>query len=536
MKSEHNLVASQAMFFEYLSRRLKEDAQDFKGALSQAGYIQWIDTLESIFHDSTASLNWVCCADSTFLKRSFTEVFEHASQSLGHSFVPSIVCIIPDEHAHRELSHPRAGEKLARVQEFSSFFRNHIRVGIIAESQFNRKQSLLDQVTDLTPFLKLFGFQPKSHQQYDTEFERTLEILKKIFGDMLDTEKTKTFAIIPAVSVKKPRQFMLDASSPTSLPASSAEVLHKLVSSKSLSPNDDLLNALVKNVKRNDQTSLNFSVVIGLKNSTGKVAMACVDLANITDDPQRIFCDNCFVRDRLGQPINNFSLWCKPHVDVFLYAIHSTELFLDLKDPSDLQDGFEFAHCLCSASRPSAAPSTKERFQTIVKQGHSFSDRLTFKISSHSPQSWNLFLEVRNKHSHEHIISDSCGKELPLQSLHSPWVSRPAFPCPTLGSPFFLIFLMSKPGYKPGRPGEYLIDLKKEDFDLFSKSLRQLGLAMDDIRKSTISQLDIDVLNRNSFLLFKWHQFVNSMPWIGYEHIPPRDVLFRTRACASTLK
>jgi hypothetical protein len=527
MKSEHNLVASQAMFFEYLSRRLKEDAQDLKGALSQSGYIQWIDTLESIFHDSTASLNWVCCADSTFLKRSFTEVFEHASQSSDHSFVPSVVCIIPDEHAQREISHPRAGEKLTRVQEFSSFFRHYIRVGIIAESQFNRKQSLLDQVTDLTPFLKLIGFQPKSHQQYDAEFERTVEILKRIFGGMLDTEKTKTFAIIPAVSVKKPRQFILDASSPTSPPA---EGPHKLVSSKSLNPNDDLLNALVKKFQIQKQVS--FSVVMGLKNSTGKVAMACVDLTNIVDDASGISCDNCFLRDWLGQPIHNVSLWCKPHVDVFLYAIHSTDL--DLTDDSNLQDGFEFAQCLCSASRPSAASSTKERFQTIVKQGHSFSDKLTFKISSHSPQSWNLFLEVRNKHSHEYIISDSCGKELPLQSLRSPWVSRPAFPCPTLGSPFFLIFLMSKPGCKLGRPGE--IDLKKEDFDLFSKSLRQLGFAMDDIRRSTISQSDIDISKRNSFLLFKWHQFVNSMPWIGFERMPPRDVLFRTRACASTLK
>jgi hypothetical protein len=525
-------MASQAMFFEYLSRRLKEEAHELKAALAQPGYMQWIDTFESIFHDSTASLNWVSCADSTFLKRSFTEIFELASQSSIQIFVPSILCVVPDESAQRMLGHCRPSETSSRIQELSSFFRHHLRVGIVADSYFNRKQELLDQVTDLTPVLKLLDFQTKSHHQYGSDFEQAVQSLNKIFGYKLDTKKSKTLAIVPASSAKKPRQFVIEKQSTTQ---SQSAFICNLSSSKSLNSNEDLLDALC-NFRDKHTSTLKypglFFVVIGLKNAAGKSMMARVDLKDIEKNLHSISCKNVVVCDRQDQPAPDWLVWCKTPADVFLYAIDSTVLFLDSND--DIS--FDFAKCLSSAYRPHAATPTKERFQTIVKQGHSFSDKLTFKISSYTSQSWDVFLEVLNKRSHEHIISDSGGKELQLQSVRSPWVSRPAFPRPTLGSPFFLLFLMSKPGCRPGRPGEYLMDLKKEDFDMFSKSLRQLAMALDDTRQSTISKLDPEILKRDSFLLFKWHQFVNALPWIGHEPVPPRDSLFRARVCAATIK
>jgi hypothetical protein len=96
---------------------------------------------------------------------------------------------------------------------------------------------------------------------------------------------------------------------------------------------------------------------------------------------------------------------------------------------------------------------------------------------------------------------------------------------------------MSKPGCRLGnRPGEYLMDLKKDDFDIFARSLRQLSSSLVDIRKSFIDNLDDRILNKKSFLLFKWYQGINRLPWMGVKPLPPRDVLFRTRICASALE
>ena len=532
MRSEHNLLASQSVFFEYLSRRLKDDANDIKGALTQSGYVQWIDTLECVFHDSTASLNWACSADSTFLRKSFAEIFDYASQSINQAFVPTIVCIVPDTKLQYMVECNRRDINRSRIQELSSFFRHHLRVGVIAESHLKRKQSLLEQVTDLKPFLNLFNFQSNMYHPNGPDFDQTVEGLKRIFGRGWDTQTSKTFAIIPAVYVKKARHFKVEGLGKTL----------RLISETSKTTSNDFLDKLIhfKNNHRNTFLSPGkLFLVIGLKASTGRSIMARVDWHYIESNAGSVTipCDNTYYWDRQDH-LHHLKDWAPAtEFSVFLYAIYATELFLD-DDVDEIVDGtsFDFAHCLCSASRPFAANPAKERFQTVVKQGHCFSDKLSFKILSHS-NSWDAFSEIRNKRSHEPIISDRLGKEISLPSLHSPWVSRPAFPRPTLGSPLFLLFLMSKPGCRLGnRPGEYLMDLKKDDFDSFARSLRQLSSSLVDIRKSFIDNLDDRILKKKSFLLFKWYQVINRLPWMGVKPLPPRDVLFRTRICASALE
>jgi hypothetical protein len=524
MRSEHNILASQSVYFEYLSQRLKDDAIDIKCALYQPGYVQWIDTLECVFHDSTASLNWACTADSTFLRKSFVEIFDNAFQSINQAFVPSIVCIVPDTKSQYMFECNRRDIDRLRIEELSSFFRHHLRVGVIAESQLKRKQSLLEQVTDLKPF-----FQTNKYHPNGPDFDQTVDSLKRIFGSKWDTKTFKTFAIIPAVYVKKPRQFSVQNQS--------------LISETAPNTHNDFLDKLILFMNLRPKAFLNPGktfLVIGLKASTGRSIMACVDCHDVKSDEKTgyPFFENLThywdTQDPLRDPK---PLAPASEFSVFLYALYSTELFLDdAVDKIEDDTSFFFAHCLCSAYRPFAATVPKERFQTVVKQGHCFSDKLIFKIQSHS-NLWDVFPEIRNKRSHEPIISDRLGKEISLPSLHSPWVSRPAFPRPTLGSPLFLLFLMSKPGCRLGnRPGEYLMDLKKDEFDRYAKSLRQLSSSLVDIRKSFIEKLDENIFKKNSFLLFKWHQFLNRLPWIGLKPLPPRDVLFRTRACASALE
>jgi hypothetical protein len=245
---------------------------------------------------------------------------------------------------------------------------------------------------------------------------------------------------------------------------------------------------------------------------------------------------------------------------VFFYAIFSTDLLLDsdffdsdlsfkfnfstdLVLHSDFFDSdlsFEFAKCLCVSSRPHEA-LPKEQLRTIVKQGHSFSDKLSIDIAyTASSHALRAFSKVRHQYSHESIIYSRDKK--PLDFVYSPWVSRPAFPRPTMGSPFFLLFLMSNRGYKKGAhssTGEYTLDVRKETCDNFSKALSQLGSALQEIRSSSVSNLDSTLIKKPSYLLFQWHKFIDAMPWIGrgnLQHIPPRVVLFRTRVCASALR
>jgi hypothetical protein len=548
MKSEHNLIASQAGFFEYLSRRLNNDMQDLKCALQKSGYMQWIDTLECLFHDSTASLTWVCSADSTFLKRSFLETFDYASQSINQAFAPSIVSIVDDQVSHKIFSGHCRDELPSRMQELSSFFRHHLRVGVIAESHVKRKKNLLEQVTDLEPFLKLFNVQ-SGIRPNDPDFVQTFHHLKRVFGEKWETNNVfgetgtnfvKTFAIIPAVSVKKTRQVAIQLS-PNTINQSNKK--YDIVFSNTATR--DFLNDLIDFKNRHLSSLDNYInkstyLVIGLRNSAGKTIMACVKFQNIeVDHTYAIHCKDVRLWEQENpipgshQP-TNFAL----DFSVFVYAIKSSELLLQKSadDKANESMSFDFAQCLCSASPSIVVPPSKERFQTIVKQGHSFSDKLSFKISSHSTQFLEAFSEVHNRRSHEPIISDRFGKDMLLPSLYSPWVSRPAFPRPTLGSPFFLLFLMSKPGHRLGKPGEYLLDLRREDLDCYSRALGQLGSSLLDIRSSTISKLDPRILKERSFLLFKWQQVINKMPWIRLEPIPPRDVLFRTRICASALK
>lgn len=510
-------MASQAGFFEYLSSRLSRDAQIFKDALRKPGYVQWIDTLECIFHDSTASLSWVCKADSTFLKRSFTEIFEHSIRTVNPAFAPTVVCIVPDHTSYNMFFRRRRGQTPIHIQELSSLFRHHFRVGVIAESYVKRKQSLFEQVTDLKPILKLFNFQSATYHPNGPDFDQTVDNLKRIFGPACDISTLKTMAIIPAVSVRKMR-IELESSK---YRLQSANPLHR-----------DFLNDLVHFITKPDSPSSG-KLVIGLKNSIGRVIMACVDFKNITQLGSSIICSGCQVWDDLNTQKQVDTL---ADYSVFIYAIQSNELLFQESNPSR---SFEFAKYLSSASRPPAATPPKERFQTIVKQGHSFSDKLNFKVSSqYSMHTWEVFSDLRNRRSLEPIIVDRFGKDLQLPSLHSPWVSRPLFPRPTLGSPFFLLFLMSKPGFKPGRPGEYIVDLRREELDGYSKALQHLSSALDTTRSLTIIKLEesgFSNTQNKSWLLFKWYQILSIMPWIKLEPTPPREVLFRMRVCASVI-
>ncbi len=518
-------MTSQAGFFEYLSSRLICDSQIFKDALRKPEYVQWIDTLECIFHDSTASLSWVCKADSTFLKRSFTEIFEHSIRTINPAFSPTIVCIVPDQISHNMFCRRRRGRMPSRIQELSSFFRHHFRVGVIAESFVKRKQSLFEQVTDLKPILKLFNFQSATYHPNGPDFDQTVDNLKRIFGQTWDISTLKTIGIIPAVSVKKMRIELESSTKPQKYSLTSTNPSHR-----------DFLNDLLNFTNTADPplSEGNSKLVIGLKNSTGRVIMACVDFIHIKLLPDSsIQCCQCQVWDdqNTQKPVDTPADYF-----VFIYAIQSSELLLQDAHPSR---SFEFAKYLSSASRPPVATPPKERFQTIVKQGHSFSDKLSFKVSSqHSMHTWEVFADLRNRRSLEPIIVDRFGKDLQLPSLHSPWVSRPLFPRPTLGSPFFLLFLMSKPGFKPGRPGEYIVDLRREELDGYSKALQHLSSALGTIRSVTISKLEesgYSNTKNKSWLLFKWYQILSIMPWIKLEHTPPREVLFRMRVCASTI-
>ena len=610
-------MASQ-LFFEYLRSRLKDDEKDLKGALTVSGYVQWIDTLECVFHDSTASLNWVSIADKAFLKKSIFDVWKRQKSidvqtNFNQTFVPTVVCIIPDEQS--QLIFRRHGQ--SHLKNHASFFRHNLRVGVIAESHLKKKPSLLEQIFSLKPFFEL----PKNLKRpppidllgnMDPNADPDLNF-KLLFGsgkifEIWKKTNTKTFAIIPAIPVafQKTWQFLIDAgggggggggvatttaiiSPDPSIPTLISDDLAKFLKKSSgsvmaridvireinarymenkrdvdlgeelrnflklkdgdvltqfnlqrfLSPhffypdrNQDFLDALLDYYNLTEvelrKHGKHFLVIV-LKDLTGRQAMACLDWADIDaicDIHGRadIHLKNCtFEGQTLGQMHSSWS--------VFSYAIFSTDLLLDSNH------SFEFAKCLCVSSRPHEA-LPKEQLRTIVKQGHSFSDKLSFGITS--SHALRAFSKVRDKYSHESIIYKR--DQQPLDFVYSPWVSRPAFPRPTMGSPFFLLFLMSNRGYNKGAhssTGEYTLDVRKETCDNFSKALSQLGSALQEIRNSSVSNLDSTLIKKPSYLLFQWHKFIDAMPWIGrgnLKHIPPRVVLFRTRVCASALR
>jgi hypothetical protein len=536
MKSEHNLMSSQALFFEYLRSRLKEDEQDLKEALAQSGYIQWIDTLECVFHDSTASLNWASTADKVFLKKSFFEVFKRQKSTdihlnLNQTFVPTVVCVVPDEQSHHILG--RQGQSC--INDHASYFRHHLRVGVIAESHLKKKPSLLDRVFNLKPFFEL----PKNLKRPSPiDLQGSLDSdlnFRQLFGsEKWKNTNPKTFAIVPAMPIKsqKTRQFTIER-----IRVPNAVITCDLVwrDPSPSTPNrpQDFLDALLDYLMVAGVQANKHFLVIGLKDSTGKQATACLDWERISRNNGEIHCLDCMFEGQTSVQVS--SSW-----SVFLYAIFSTELLLASGFDSTLS--FEFAKCLCVASRPIEAPP-KEQLRTVVKQGHSFSDKLSFDIAhSASSHAFKFLSKLRDKHSHESIIYNRDGKELqPLGYVYSPWVSRPAFPLPTMGSPFFLLFLLSNRGNSReahSSTGEYSLHVRKETCDGFSKALGQLGSALQAIRNSTVSKLDPNMIKKRSYLLFQWHKFIDAMSWRAHElkHIPPREVLFRTRVCSAALR
>jgi hypothetical protein len=530
MKSEHNLLASQALFFQYLSVRLKDEAADSDGkkALRTPGYLQWIDAMECLFHDSTADLNWVCSVDATFLTRGFVDVYNSTahSSSMPHiqSFAPTVVCVVPNHTLQLIFSRHHRGQNQSRIRQHAAFFRHFIRVGVISECQL-KKAELWERVINLRPFLEFFKLQSASDRRIAATFRDMYENLIKSIFSLSSSDNVKTFAILPAISAPnvfpRTRQFKYVQKLNSVM---FEDCTGDMFQSSSQNAHCDFLDKL-RQFKAN-HGSAQLTLIIFLKDPAGRMISPVFhwDHELLLVQKNKFSCQVLDSDRKFWRGFDVFDVYWS----VCFYAVYSLDCLLDHRD---IDISFDFAKCLSSASAFTSVP--KERLQAVVKQGHSFSDQLSFTTASRLPSTCDSLFGPGNLCGHEGVVADVEHRVLP--DFHSPWISRPAFPRPTLGSPFFLLFLFSKPGVKFGKNRDYLLESNSDDLTRYSAALQQLGSALYDVRKSAISHIDPRIIQRDSYLYFKWDEVCQSMPWRRQAPIPPRDVLYRMRACASNL-